>query len=213
MHDHLARLAERKEGYPRRYLVCVIDLIGLCISVLAILIYRPPFVIAALPVAIALQYAVSFLHHFMPFAWWRSKLDRSMIFFVIAATYVPYWGQLPQDQAITRLEWVVLAALVGCLLLLIGAPSYFIGFYWTVFASAGIVISLQNGELEKWLPNALPLFLVGSAFYGLQGLIYALKWPDPYPPYFGYRVVQHLSLLIATTIGTVVVLTCLKTAH
>ncbi|MDP4020919.1 MAG: hypothetical protein Q8P58_02690 [Candidatus Adlerbacteria bacterium] len=170
------------------------------------MIFRPSLVTATLPVAIALQYIVSFLHHWLPYSEMRSKLDRSVISLVIGATYVPYWGSLlPVQEAVQRLPWVGLATLIGFSLVLTSAPDRLVGLFWAVFASAGLIISFW--ELQMWLPPvALALFWLGSSLYGVQQLVYALRYPDPLPELFGYREVQHLVLFVATIIGSIIAL-------
>lgn len=202
-------LAHREDGrwsYPRHPLVCVLDVVGFCITIRLMALYKPSFLTATLPIAIAIQYVVSFLHHWMPFSDLRSKLDRSVIFLVIGATYVPYWSQLlPPEEALHRLPWVGLATFAGIAFLLEGAPELAIGIYWAVFACAGLAISFW--EIQVWLPwNIVVIFWFGSSLYGLQQLVYACKYPNPYPEVLGYREVQHMILLVATTIGSIVAL-------
>lgn len=191
---------------PRHPIVCVLDFAGILTMVALVATYRPSATSAVLPIAIVLQYCASLLHHWMPYTEWRSKLDRSVIFLVIGATYVPYWSNLlPPEEAMARLPWVGIATVAGVALLLGGARAWLVGIYWATFASAGLVVSFY--ELQVWLPSgALALFWTGSALYALQQATYSLKYPDPLPELFGYREVQHVLLLGATIIGSVIAL-------
>lgn len=191
---------------PRHPIVCILDVFGFVAVVGLVAWYRPTLTTSTLPIAIAFQYVVSFLHHWMPYTEWRSKLDRSVIFAVIGATYVPYWGGLlPVNEALERLPWVGVATVTGCALLFYGASDRVVGVFWALFASAGLMISFY--ELQVWLPQpALTVFWIGSSFYGLQQIVFALKYPNPFPELFGYREVQHVLLLAATMIGSIIAL-------
>ncbi|MEK7108809.1 MAG: hemolysin III family protein [Patescibacteria group bacterium] len=184
--------------------VCIIDVAGFAVALGLVIIFRPSFITAVLPLAIALQYLVSLVHHAMPFTALRSKLDRGVIFLVIGATYVPYWGNLlPAPEAWARLPWVGVCVVVGLCLVYFGAPEKVNGVFYALFASAGLVISFY--ELQQWLPPAgLAAFWLGTALYAASQVAYEARRPDPLPKLFGYRGVQHLLLFAATTIGSVV---------
>ena len=89
---------------PRHPIVCIIDCIGLMTTLALVALYRPHFTTAVLPIAIALQYLVSVFHHWLTYNECRSKLDRGMIFLVIAATYIPYWAGLLGKQEFTAFQ-------------------------------------------------------------------------------------------------------------
>ena len=192
--------------YPRHPVVCIIDSVGFLIAFSLILFYQPHFTTLVLPTAVMLQYTVSFIHHWFSYSELRSKVDRGMIFILIAATYVPYWeGLLPAHESLERLVPVGISALIGLILLFSNVSEKIIGIYWALFASAGLVVSFF--ELQAWLPKAALLFFwIGTLFYGVQQVIYTFEYPDPLPNVFGYREVQHIVLLIATTIGSLVAL-------
>jgi hemolysin III len=136
----------------------------------------------------------------------RSKLDRSIIFLVIAATYVPYWGSLlPQQEAFMRLFAVALGTFFGLGLLLTEKSEKVVNIFWVLFAAAGLGVSFF--ELQQWLTKeGLLLFWIGTSLYGLQQLVYAAKHPNLKPGVFGYREMQHLLLLCATILGVIVVI-------
>jgi hemolysin III len=43
----------------------------------------------------------------------------------------------------------------------------------------------------------IALIAVGGGLYTLGGLIYALKWPDPYPTWFGFHELFHVFTIAA----------------
>ena len=201
----------------RHPIVCYIDILGVLTTVVLLIAFSSRLTItnSSLPLAVTLQYFVSCIFHWLPRTEWRSKLDRSCIFLLIGATYVPYWGGLlPVEEALHRLPWVGVGVLVGIGLLLseksLKKPELFVGLYWAVFAISGLIISTWLGELPRWLPShALVAFWVGSACYGIQQLVYSVgsTYPSRCFTIFGFREWQHSFLYCGTTISTVIVLT------
>lgn len=54
-------------------------------------------------------------------------------------------------------------------------------------------------EIEASLgPSNLWLLLTGGIFYTIGALIYALKWPNPSPRFFGYHEIFHCFVVIAS---------------
>lgn len=205
----MSTFAHCEDGYvwrPRHPVVCMLDIVGVVMTLVLVVAYKPSLTSASLPLAVTLQYCVSLLHHWAPYTEWRSKLDRGTIFLVIGATYVPYWANLlPPEEAMVRLPWVAGVGVVGVSLLFLGVRGWLIGIYWAAYASAGLVVSFY--ELQVWLPpGVLAIFWVGSVLYGVQQAVFALQYPNPAPELFGYREVQHVLLLFATTIGSIVAL-------
>ena len=45
--------------------------------------------------------------------------------------------------------------------------------------------------------NLTSLLLVGSAVYIVGAVVYARRWPNPQPNFFGYHEVFHVMVLIA----------------
>jgi hemolysin III len=44
---------------------------------------------------------------------------------------------------------------------------------------------------------ALVLLIVGGALYSIGGVLYALKWPDPWPTTFGHHEFFHACTAVA----------------
>jgi hemolysin III len=124
------------------------------------------------------------------------RIDHTMIFLLIAGTYTPF-----------------------CLLPLRGPWGY--GILATVWALTlgGIVMSVVWIHAPRWLSTSLYLLtgwvamaaiyplsrtlsspgmfwlLTGGFFYTAGAVIYGLKWPDPWPPRFGYHEIWHFFVL------------------
>ncbi len=77
--------------------------------------------------------------------------------------------------------------------------------FYLVLGAFGLVTSY--GELQVWLPPfALREFWVGVLFYSVQFAIVMGEKLDLHPGVFGFREIQHLILLLPTTLHSHVVL-------
>jgi hemolysin III len=48
------------------------------------------------------------------------------------------------------------------------------------------------------LPQGTWLVAAGGVIYTVGGTIYAFKWPNPSPKYFGYHEIFHAATLLAS---------------
>ena len=124
------------------------------------------------------------------------RLDHSMIFVVIAATYTPIAVvALPQTEGRVILAIVWAGALGGVVLhfawpsaprAVIVAPYLLVGWaalvvivdIWRAMGVAGFILMLSGGLLHS-----------------IGAIIYARKWPDPWPTVFGFHEVFHLFVI------------------
>lgn len=119
------------------------------------------------------------------------RADHSNIFLIIAGTYTPLALLLlePQDARVLLIV-VWSGALAGILIrnFWLTAPRWvyvpiYVGLGWAAlfylpqFADAG------------WL--ILGLIVAGGVLYTLGAVVYALKWPQPIPDWFGFHEVFH----------------------
>ena len=129
---------------------------------------------------------------------WMKRADHSMIFVFIAGSYTPFaLLALPPNAAKLMLMIVWGGAAAGILLKMlwpsaprwVGVPLYIllgwvaVWYIGTILHSAGVA--------------ALVLLVVGGALYSIGGILYALKWPDPWPSTFGYHEVFHACTAVA----------------
>ncbi len=129
---------------------------------------------------------------------WMKRLDHSMIFVLIAGTYTPFaMLAMPHRSGVLVLWMVWGGALAGVLLNMcwptaprwVGVPLYLILGWVSAFYIATI---LHNAGLA-----AVVLLAVGGALYSIGGVMYALRWPDPWPSTFGYHEIFHTCTAIA----------------
>ncbi|MHA6796646.1 PAQR family membrane homeostasis protein TrhA [Pseudonocardia bannensis] len=148
-------------------------------------------------------FGVSSLYHRRTWTTLRSRtimkrLDHSMIFLFIAGTYTPV-AVLAMEQGTARwvLSVVWAGAIAGVVLKMVwpmapawvGVPIYIALGWVAVFVLPDL---LANAGVA-----ALVLLLTGGLLYTLGGVMYATKWPDPWPQTFGYHEFFHAATVLA----------------
>ena len=152
---------------------------------------------------LAAMFGASALYHRVPWRsaakrLWARRLDHSTIFVFIAGTYTPF-ALLCLDGV---MRWLVLAvvwagALLGLALELawIDSPRWLSAVAYLMVGWVGVITipQLFNGTGVA----VATLLVVGGALYSLGAVIYATKWPDPFPRIFGFHEVFHLLVVAA----------------
>ncbi|MDG2112714.1 MAG: hemolysin III family protein [Actinomycetota bacterium] len=170
----------------------------------------PRFIVALYAVAIVALFGVSALYHR---GRWGEKglavmrrLDHSMIFVAIAATYTPIAAFVFPTRTTTIvlvLVWFGAAAGAALRLWWSGAP------YWVValpYLAVGWVGVIALGDIWRGLGVAgFTLIVVGAGLFTLGAVIYALHWPNPWPRWFGYHEIFHAFVIAGITVHYVVV--------
>lgn len=151
---------------------------------------------------VSLLFGVSALYHRR--AWGvrgrqvMMRLDHSMIFVFIAGSYTPFAVLALEpgtDAVILTIAWT--GALAGVLLKTawpgsprwVGAPLYIALGWIAVFVFPEI---LANAGVA-----ALVLMLTGGVLYTVGGIVYAARWPNPWPRVFGHHEVFHACTIVA----------------
>ncbi|WP_099288034.1 PAQR family membrane homeostasis protein TrhA [Mycobacterium persicum] len=129
---------------------------------------------------------------------WMKRADHSMIFVFIAGSYTPFaLLALPGHAGRVVLSIVWGGAIAGVLLKMfwppaprwVGVPLYLLLGWVAVWYTATI---LHNAGV-----TALVLLFVGGALYSVGGILYAVRWPDPWPSTFGYHEFFHACTAVA----------------
>jgi hemolysin III len=129
---------------------------------------------------------------------WMKRLDHSMFFVLIAGTYTPFaMLAMPPDAGTVVLCIVWGGALVGVLLKMcwptaprwVGVPLYLVLGWVSAFY---VAVILHNAGVA-----AMVLLAVGGTLYSIGGILYALRWPDPWPSTFGYHEFFHACTAVA----------------
>jgi hemolysin III len=126
------------------------------------------------------------------------RLDHSMIFVFIAGSYTPFARLAMPPDAGKLVLWIVWGgALAGILLKVcwpsaprwVGVPLYLL-LGWVAVWYAPTIIHVAGVA-------AMVLLAVGGGLYSIGGLLYALRWPDPWPRTFGHHEFFHAFTVIA----------------
>ncbi|KAA0023909.1 PAQR family membrane homeostasis protein TrhA [Antrihabitans cavernicola] len=129
---------------------------------------------------------------------WMKRADHSMIFVFIAGSYTPFAVLgLPDSTGRTLLIVVWIGAVAGVALKMlwptaprwVGVPLYLL-LGWAIVPVAG--------RLTHELGIApMLLLLIGGIFYSVGAILYASKWPNPWPRTFGHHEFFHAATVIA----------------
>lgn len=129
---------------------------------------------------------------------WMKRADHSMIFLFIAGSYTPFaLLALPTGTGRTLLTVVWAGALAGVALKMlwptaprwVGVPLYLI-LGWAIVPVAA--------DLTRAVGIApMVLLLIGGILYSAGGVLYAAKWPNPWPHTFGYHEFFHAATVLA----------------
>jgi hemolysin III len=129
---------------------------------------------------------------------WMKRVDHSMIFIFIAGSYTPFaLLALPRTTGMLMF-WIVWGGAVAGVTLKMLWPS---APRWV-----GVPLYLLLGWVAVWFMApimhgagvaALVLLAVGGALYSIGGVLYGLKWPDPWPTTFGFHEFFHAATAVA----------------
>lgn len=124
------------------------------------------------------------------------RIDHMAIFAMIAGTYTPICvGPLRDSFGWTLLLFVWSLALAGILLktFWISAPRWL---STLIYLKMGWACVFGLSTMQETMPVISFDWLVyGGVAYTLGAVIYALKWPNPWPPNFGFHEIWHLFVL------------------
>ncbi|KTC79441.1 PAQR family membrane homeostasis protein TrhA [Legionella cherrii] len=149
------------------------------------------------------QYGVSALYHTR--MWSRQKylllrrIDHAAIFVLIAGTATPVCLlKLKNASGLQLLSTFWLVAIIGMLITTIwtNVPKWVRAFLYIAMGWIGI---LYFPEIKSSLDTTnIQLLAIGGVTYTLGALIYAFKWPDPFPTIFGYHEVFHVFVVLGS---------------
>jgi hemolysin III len=129
---------------------------------------------------------------------WMKRLDHSMIFVLIAATYTPVALLTLRGALASAILIAVWAGTLGGVvfkLAWIDAPKWL---FASVYVALGLVSAAILGELPAaigWLGAAG--LVAGGLLYVVGAVIYASGRPNPLPNVFGYHEVFHALVIAA----------------
>ena len=124
------------------------------------------------------------------------RIDHAMIPVFIAGSYTPFCAvalNTTLGYSVLGVIWILTLAGLFKSVYWIHAPRWITAGLYVVM---GWVSLVMIRPLWDALSTAGFLYLVlGGLAYSLGALIYAKKWPDPWPPVFGFHEIWHLFVL------------------
>jgi hemolysin III len=137
---------------------------------------------------------------------WMRRLDRSMIYVLIAASYTPFALLALHGALATVVLLVVWTGACGGVALQLVWPDHpkWVAVVVSVTLGWVVVIMLTQlpGAIGWWALGALA---VSGALYTTGAVVYARERPNPRPGVFGYHEVFHALVLAAAAIHYAVV--------
>ncbi len=129
---------------------------------------------------------------------WMKRADHSIIFLFIAGSYTPFaLLGLPTSTGRTLLIAVWSGAIAGVTLKMVwptapkwvGVPLYLL-LGWAIVPVA-MTLTHHVGVAP------MLLLLIGGILYSAGSILYATKWPNPWPSTFGHHEFFHAATVIA----------------
>jgi hemolysin III len=150
--------------------------------------------------ALVALFLASSLYHFFDIGErgnrWLRRLDHAAIFLLIGGTAVPLLLHLLDGtMRVVLLSVIAAFAVVGTLLKVfwIDSPSW-VGM--TLYFAMSLVVLIPGQRMLPQLSGGeIGLLLGGGLAYTLGAIVYAGRWPDPWPERFGHHEVWHLFVL------------------
>ncbi len=125
------------------------------------------------------------------------RLDHSNIFLLIAGSYTPFTLILLQGgERIALLSIVWGGALLGVFFRVFwtNAPRWL---YTPIYIALGWAAVFWAEDFTHAGPAVAALVVTGGVLYTLGGIVYAAKWPDPFPKWFGFHEIFHVFTIAA----------------
>lgn len=169
----------------------------------ALVVHHPSAAVAGYAIALTALFGVSAMYHVVGFRRsglmrWR-QADHVVIYLFMGAAYVPFCQEVVRGTLGDVLLGLALAGAVA------GAAVKLLSFQRSKLV--GAVLYMAIGWMAAVaLPDAVRTLSPGQvALLGLTGLFYmggsvvfARRWPDPFPSVFGYHEIWHACVVAAS---------------
>lgn len=123
---------------------------------------------------------------------WMKRVDHSMVFVFIAATYTPFaLVAMPSHVGaeVLTIVWTGAAAGVALKMAWPSTPRW-----------VGVPLYLMLGYVAIWFAEVLlvgagfvpvALLVAGAVLYNVGAVFYGVRWPNPWPQTFGHHEFFH----------------------
>jgi hemolysin III len=132
---------------------------------------------------------------------WMRRLDHSMIFVFIAASYTPVAVLVLDDRLATivlAIVWGGAAAGVILKLVWITAPRWLSALLYVALGWVAVTTVPTLWSTLGW--PAVGAFGLGGLLYTAGAVVYARRRPDPWPRVFGYHEIFHALVIAAAAL-------------
>lgn len=151
---------------------------------------------------LTLLFAVSAAYHLRAWAPARARvlrrIDHASIFVLIASTYTPVAFNLLAGTwrvALLATVWALAAIGVGIAIAAVPLPR---GLRVAIYIGMGWLAAAAFGQVDPpFPPLAAAALLAGGVLYTVGAVLYATRWPDPWPRVFGYHEIFHVLTIVA----------------
>jgi hemolysin III len=161
--------------------------------------------------ALAAMFGASALYHRFPWRsaakrLWARRLDHSTIFVFIAGTYTPFallgFGGATR-WLVLGLAWAGGALGLALELVWIDSPRWLSTIAYLLVGWVGVLTIPQL--LSATGVGVAVLVLVGGALYSVGAVVYAARWPNPFPRVLGFHEIFHALVVAAAAVQFVAV--------
>jgi hemolysin III len=129
---------------------------------------------------------------------WMKRLDHSMIFVLIAASYTPVAALvLGGTWEVLLLSVIWAGAVVGITMKMARPDGFSIPSAVLYMVLGWLAIVAFPQLLREMTPAELILLVTGGLLYTVGAIVFARRRPDPSPTVFGYHEVWHAFMVAA----------------
>ena len=137
---------------------------------------------------------------------WVGRIDHAMIFVLIAGTSTPVCVlalSQASSQIIVPIIWGVAGIGILKSFLLTSLPKWVSAL---LYVAVGWLITPYFFEFRHNLSEIQSWCIVlGGLIYTVGAAVYAGKWPNPWPLFFGYHEIFHILVVVAATLHFLVI--------
>ena len=126
---------------------------------------------------------------------WLKRIDHMSIFLLIAGTYTPICLVSLEGTLgwwLFGVVWSIALAGVFIKIFWISAPRWL---STSIYILMGWLVVAFYPVLDQIPTDALRWIAYGGISYTVGAVVYATKWPNPWPKWFGFHEIWHLFVI------------------
>lgn len=124
------------------------------------------------------------------------RIDHAMIPLFIAGSYTPFCVVALNSTlgySVLGAIWILTLAGIIKSIYWIHAPRWVSSGVYVLMGWVSVIMIKPLWHTLSF--NAFGYLILGGISYSVGALVYAKKWPDPWPPHFGFHEIWHLFVL------------------